>query len=66
MTSGAPRDARNSAAIASDAQNAEERWTQWLAKGAIRDQRLSERMRYVTALVGAGLLGWLAFALATR
>jgi hypothetical protein len=66
MTSGAPRDARSSAAIASDPPNAEERWTLWLAKGAIRDQRLSERMRYVTALVGAGLLGWLAFALATR
>jgi hypothetical protein len=66
MRSGAALDARSSTAIASDPLNAEERWTQWLAKGAIRDQRLSERMRYVTALVGAGLLGWLAFALATR
>jgi hypothetical protein len=66
MTSRAPRSARNSTGIASDPLNAEERWTQWLAKGAIRDQRLSERMRYVTALVGAGLLGWLAFALAAR
>jgi hypothetical protein len=46
--------------------NSEERWARWLARGAARDERLRERMRYVTILVGAGLLGWLAFALATR
>ena len=35
--------------------NAEWRWSRWLAR-APQDERLGERMRYVTILVGAGLL----------
>lgn len=66
MTSGAPHGTRTAAAETSDTPSADERWTRWLAKGAAQDQRLRERMRYVIGLVGAGLLGWLAFALATR
>jgi hypothetical protein len=48
-----------------DAPSAEERWARWLAKGAAHDRRMHERMRYVTALVAAGLLAWLAFTIAT-
>ena len=65
MTSGGP-GVQTSTASPSASSSSEERWTRWLARGAARDARLRERMRYVTILVGAGLLGWLAFALATR
>jgi hypothetical protein len=50
---------------AGDAVSAEERWARWLDKGAAHEQRMNDRMRYVTALVVAGLLAWLAFAIAT-
>ena len=66
MTAGGPSGVQTSVAFPSATSNAEERWSRWLARGAARDERLRERMRYVTVLVGAGLLGWLAFALATR
>jgi hypothetical protein len=66
MMSGASHGARTAAADTLDAPSADERWMRWLARGAARDQRLRERMRYVTGLVGAGLLGWLVFALAAR
>jgi hypothetical protein len=51
--------------IAGDTLSADQRWSRWLATGAAHDRRLRERMRYATALVGAGLLAWLAFAIAT-
>jgi hypothetical protein len=51
---------------ASDPLSAEERWSRWLAKGAVHDRRMRERMRYVTAAIAAGLLVWLAVAIATR
>lgn len=54
-----------STATASDPPSAEERWARWLGKGAAHERRMYERMRYVTALVAAGLLAWLAFAIAT-
>jgi hypothetical protein len=65
MTSVAP-GVQTSTVSPSASSSAEERWTRWLARGAARDERLRERMRYVTILIGTGLLGWLAFALATR
>lgn len=65
MTAGGPSGVQTSVASPSATSNAE-RWSRWLARGAARDERLRDRMRYVTTLVGAGLLGWLAFALATR
>lgn len=65
MTSGAADVRAISTATARDARSPDERWARWLAKGAAHDRRLHERMRYVTALVGAGLLAWLAFAIAT-
>jgi hypothetical protein len=65
MTSGAP-GVQTSTASPSASSTSEERWTRWLARGAARDERMRERVRYVTALIGAGLLAWLAFALATR
>jgi len=51
--------------IVDHALSVEERWARWLAKGAAHDRQLHERMRYVTALVAAGLLAWLAFAIVT-
>ncbi len=66
MTAGGPSGVQISTASSSATPNSEERWTRWLARGAARDERLRQRMRYVTILVGAGLLGWFAFALATR
>jgi hypothetical protein len=66
MTAVGRSGVQTSTASSSATPNSEERWTRWLARGAARDERLRERMRYVTGVVGAGLLGWLAFALATR
>ncbi len=66
MTSGGPFGVQTSVGTPSATSNAEQRWSRWLARGAARDERLRERTRYLTILVGAGLLGWLAFALATR
>lgn len=76
MTSGAPGvqsaavvvpggGPATSTATAPEAPSAAERWTRWLAKGAAQDRRMRERMRYVTALIAAGLLAWLALAIAT-
>ena len=64
MTSGGPSGVQTSVTTPSAASNAAQRWSRWLARGAARDERLGERTRYVTIVVGAGLLGWLAFALA--
>lgn len=61
MTSGAP-GVHASSATASETPSADERWTRWLAKGAAHDRRMRERMRYVTALIAAGFLTWLAIA----
>ncbi len=65
MTSGAPVVQERSAATPSERPSADERWTRWLARGAAHDRRMRDRMRYVTALIAAGLIAWLVFVLVT-
>lgn len=45
----------HTAAIVDDADT---RWRDWQARGAVRDRRTAAKMRTVLLLIGAALIAW--------